>query len=289
MKISNSEVSTFLKCERRHYYAHGLNLAPNHYGMSLTRGIIGHEALEAYYNVLFVQQPEKQARDAAQEVILKYVRQGGDVPMLSSLSVLLNEYFDDVASKDDFVIIAVERVMTMPLGEDIDFAMRYDLLVEMKSGPYAGEIVLIDHKFVYNFWTPDNLMLNMQAPKYIATLRASEIPVKRMMINQLRWREVKSNPERFRREYITPVAAEIKQVLTEQYVASVRIKEKMQDLTEYGATALRTMDNMTCQNCSFVMLCRVELIGQDPTLLIQTEFKPNDYGYNNESDDPNGA
>lgn len=286
MKISNSEVSTFLMCERRHYYAHGIKLAPKNYGLSLSRGIIGHEALQAFYQGLIDEMPIEYARAKAIQAVHPYFL-GNDlnldrVQMLTGLVALLNQYFDDVAAKDDFVPIAAEQTLSMPLDENIEYPMRFDLLAGMKSGQYAGEVVLIDHKFVYNFWSVDDLMLNAQAPKYVATLRHNEVPVKRMIINQLRWREVKSNPERFRREVITPVAQEIRTVIREQYEASKRIAERMQDIEEYGKTAIRTLNHMTCTNCSFAMLCRVELLGQDPSLLIATDFKPNEYGYEDE-------
>lgn len=280
MKISNSEVGTYLKCERRHYYAHGLNLMPKRYGTSLTRGIIGHEALEKFYRGQIDGLSLAEAKEAMNAVIVQHIVEGTDPIMLGSLATLLEEYTDKYGFLDSFKPIAVEETMGMPIAEDIEYAMRFDLLAEMRTGMFAGEIVLIDHKFVYNFWDQDALMLNAQGPKYIATMRANDIPVKRMMVNQLRWREVKSNPVRFQREWITPVAAEIKNVLREQSMASVQIAERLKDLTEYGDTALRTMDNMTCKNCSFAMLCRVELIGEDPTLLIETDFQPNTYGYN---------
>lgn len=284
-RISNSEVGTFLKCERRHYYAHGLRLAPNNYGTSLTRGIIGHEALAAYYQAKKDGNSEEDCREAGINAVAPHFANASldSMQMLTGLIALLRQYWEEVSHP--WNIIAVEQALHMPLGgDDFEYSMRFDMLVEMTGGQHAGEVVLVDHKFVYNFWTPDNLMLNMQAPKYIATARYNDIPVKRLMINQLRWREVKSNPERFRNEWLTPGASEIKQVMYEQAAASERIIERMVDLEAYGKTALRTMDHMTCTNCSFSMLCRVELIGEDPTYLISTDFKPNTYGYD-EGDD----
>ena len=44
--ISQSEVDAFLGCRRRHFYAHGEKIAPIQFSDALTRGTIGHEALE---------------------------------------------------------------------------------------------------------------------------------------------------------------------------------------------------------------------------------------------------
>ncbi len=271
--ISNSEVSTFLKCERRHHYAHTLNIRPKRYGDSLSRGIIGHDALAAYYMVLQERPNDYDAaRTAAFDTMVPYIESGkADGTLIGPLAQLLREYFEHYENRDSFKIVAVEKSLKIPLGgDDFDYGMRLDLLVEMTEGKYHGELILMDHKFVYNFWSEDQMMLNSQIPKYIGTLRANNVPVKRAFINQLRWREVKSNPERFRRETITPTDTEILNIMMEQYEAS-------QQILNMDHKPLRTIDSMTCRNCPYIVLCRQELIGSDPKLLIETEFERNDY------------
>jgi len=278
--ISNSEVSTFLSCERKHYYGHGLGLAPKKLSDSLSRGIIGHEALAEYYENDC--NPDKMFR-----VVDTHAVQGtGDLDMLTGLRTLLAFYVEHYAEEDAklFDILEVEKAYYMDLGDEYSYGMRLDLLVQMKAGPYMGEKIIIDHKFLYNFMTADELSLNVQLPKYIGTLRNSGHDVKRGMLNQLRWRVTKANEhvaaERFRRDIVTPSAPLIRNIMKEQVIASEKIADrKAMGVEQYGATALRSINSMTCKNCSFSNLCSTELNGEDASVMIQTEFEQNKYGY----------
>ena len=278
--ISNSEVSTFLSCERKHYYGHGLGLAPKKLSDSLSRGIIGHEALAAYYENDC--NPDKMFR----VVDTHAVAGTGDLDMLTGLRTLLSFYVEHTAEEDAklFDILEVEKAYYMDLGDEYSYGMRLDLLVQMKAGPYMGEKIIVDHKFLYNFMTADELSLNVQLPKYIGTLRNSGHDVKRGMLNQLRWRVTKANEhvaaERFRRDIVTPSAPLIRNIMKEQVIASEKIADrKAMGVEQYGATALRSINSMTCKNCSFSNLCSVELNGEDASVMIQTEFEKNTYGY----------
>ena len=280
MIISNSEVGTFLSCERKHYYAHGLGLAPKKTSDSLSRGIIGHEALAEYY--MNDRNPDKMFR-----VVDSHAVAGtGDMDMLTGLRTLLSFYVEHYADEDAalFDILEVEKAYYMDLGDEYSYGMRLDLLAQFKRGPYMGEKVLIDHKFQYNFPTADELALNVQLPKYIGTLRNNGIDVKRGMLNVLRWRVTKANEhvasERFRREVVTPEPKLIRQVMKEQVLASERIADrKAEPVRVYGAIALRSINSMTCKNCAFSNLCATEMRGEDASVMIQTEFQKNTYGY----------
>lgn len=278
--ISNSEVGTFLSCERKHYYAHGLGLAPKKTSDSLSRGIIGHEALAEYY--MHDRNPDKMFR-----VVDSHAVAGtGDMDMLTGLRTLLSFYVEHYADEDAklFDILEVEKAYYMDLGDDYSYGMRLDLLALIKAGPYMGEKMLIDHKFQYNFPTADELALNVQLPKYIGTLRKNGHDVQRGMLNVLRWRVTKANEhvaaERFRREVVTPSAPLIRNIMKEQVLASEKIADrKAISIEQYEATALRSINSMTCKNCAFSNLCSTELMGEDASVMIQTEFQKNTYGY----------
>lgn len=280
--ISNSEVTDFLKCERKHYYAYGLGITPKKMSTSLSRGIIGHQALAAYYENDF--NPSKAFR-----VIDQHAVDGtGELDMLAGLRTLIGQYFEFY--EDDpqlFDILEVETAHYMDLGEDYSYGMRLDLLVHMKKGPYMGEKILFDHKFQYDFIGPDDLALNVQIPKYLGTLRNDGINVQRGILNQLRWRETKENKEdfskKFRREPLSPQTKEIREVMREQVLASERIADRKQSIDVYKQTALRSVNAMTCLNCPFVAPCKAERTGEDITVMLATDFQKNEYGYTEES------
>src|SRR5882762_1753880 len=50
MLISNTQVNSYLTCQTKEYYSFRERLAPGQsHSKALTRGIVGHSALESYY------------------------------------------------------------------------------------------------------------------------------------------------------------------------------------------------------------------------------------------------
>ena len=281
--ISNSEVTDFLKCERKHYYAYILGIVPKKMSTSLSRGIIGHQALAEYY--ANDRNPSKAFR-----VIDKHAVDGtGDMDMLAGLRTLIGQYFEYYQDDDKlFDIIEVETPHYMDLGEDYSYGMRLDLLTQHKIGPYAGEKILYDHKFQYDFMGVDDLALNVQIPKYIGTLRNDGHDVARGMLNQLRWRETKENKadisKKFKREPLSPPSTEIREVMREQVLASERIADrKVAGAAVAKQIALRSVNAMTCKNCPFVAPCKAERTGEDITVMLAVDFQKNEYGYTEET------
>jgi hypothetical protein len=292
VNISNSEVSSFLKCERRHYYGFRLGLVPKTMSKSMTKGTIAHEGLAVYYHKIQQNESTGDAKQAALDHIKMLAMQDfANMDLYADVTGLLDRYFDWCLSQDTFTVLAVERLYYMPMGEDHQFAMRLDLLVQYTSGPYAGEIVLIDHKTVYDFWPPAAITLNAQMPKYMGAVRYNKIPVRRIMINQIRTRVNKGpmeDADKFRRVFSTIDSKEVTAVLREQQIAGERIIE-LNALTEeqHERKILRAMDRFTCENCPFANLCKSDLTGQDTTLMKQVEFQRQEdqpefmqYGYN---------
>ena len=285
--ISNSEVSSYLTCQRKHFYAHGLGIQPKTTSVSLSRGVIGHEMLAEYYSVL--QEDPRNiivARNRAYDRLDQHAIGGNaDLPMLVELRQLVSFYFDFHADDTKlFDILEVEKYYKMPLSQEYQYGMRLDLLVQMKTGPYIGEKIIIDHKFLYAFPDASDIMLNAQLPKYIATLRQNGMDVKRGMLNTLRWRVTKANTEnaieRFKRDIITPTDIEIRNIMKDQVLVSERITHDMgMGIKAYGETATRVLNKMICQNCPFQSPCKTELMGEDISLMLQTDFEKNTYGY----------
>jgi hypothetical protein len=300
VNISNSEVSSFLKCERRHYYGFRLGLVPLTMSKSLTKGTIAHEGLAAYYHQIQQGAATADAKKFALDHIKMLAMQDfAHMDLYADVTGLLDRYFDWCPSQDTFSIIAVERLYYMPMGDDHQFAMRLDLLVQYTStppngglnAPSAGEIVLIDHKTVYDFWPQAAITLNAQMPKYMGAVQYNKIPVRKIMINQIRTRVNKGpmeDDEKFRRVFATIDSKEVTAVLREQQMAGERIIE-LNNLPEevHERKILRAMDRFTCENCPFANLCKADLTGQDTTLMKKVEFQRQEdqlefmqYGYN---------
>lgn len=292
--VSNSEVSDFLLCQRKHYYAHLRKLKRKGQSDALTRGIVGHEALASYYEVLMDNSPGEpsqvhsasvldRAEQAARATLHGYLSAGDSLvgqEIVYDLDRILKRYFE-YAANDNWTILAVEKQYGIPINNDFEYTMRLDVLAVIN-----GEPTLVDHKFKYNFFTQAELDMNAQVPKYIGTLKYNGIPVERGMMNQIRYRVSKdqSDENMFKRVYIKPHPVEIKNTLREQILVSEKIIDRRAlTVEQQSEAALRVMSPMICKNCPFIDLCKAELQGGDITLAIRSEFEVNDYGYNDDT------
>ncbi len=285
--ISNSEVSTFTQCERRHYYGYLKTLEPVNTSTSRSRGIIGHEALAFYYDALKEGVDPATAQQRALDCVGRYLHvPNADTVMLTELMQLLIRYFGYYSPNEFLEILAVEKVYEID-AEEFIYGMRLDLLVRDK----AGKIVLIDHKFVYDFYTQNIIDTNAQLPKYVGTLKMNGVPVDYAILNQVRYRLKKggnTDDELFKRAVVRPNHNRIKRIMGEQFSTSRRILARRALAPDrQDAEAIRTMNQMTCKNCPFLNLCTAELDGQPVDNLIQTDFRPNAYAlsYNPEGDE----
>lgn len=302
-KVSNSEVQTFLLCRQRYHLAHDLNLEPIHPGPALYRGSVGHEMLEAYYRVfigLFPGQktPEVYAKAEAEAwaVYRKYFAMAdmSQNEVLVDLRQIMKQYFEYARSYKDktstnsnqreWVILQVEKYYELDLTDEYKYVARLDLAARID-----GLVTIVDHKFVYDFWTQDKLDLNPQLPKYTGILRNNGIRVDQVMVNQIRYRPKKKPPfysdeERFKYSFSIPTDMEVRTHLKEQLLVSEQVVAwRDKPMEERAATAVRILNDMVCRGCPVKSLCIMGLKGIDFNNEIKVSYQPNTYDYNSRS------
>jgi hypothetical protein len=278
----------------KHFYAHILNIEPVSYSISLSRGIIGHEALAAFYEALQAGQDTDTAAAMMHSVVDKYFIETFKKPsysgkddslkMLNELKTLLSRYVE-FQRDDEWEILEVETTHVLPMFDSYGYGMRLDLLVRYTKGPYSGGIAIVDHKFVYDFPGLDTIAINSQIPKYLATVRnETGLVIKHGVLNCIRHRLKKGamlDEELFRREVIKPSTKRIRNIMREQMQVSERILERRaMPVEEAKSSAVRVLNQMLCKNCSFLNLCMTDLEGENTDLMLKTEFQHNSYGYN---------
>lgn len=293
-RVSTSEVSTFLTCKQRWMYAHhpSYNLEPRTLGKALYRGIIGHEALEIYYKTNMDGNNHEKGVEASNAFIVKKALEEtmkGDSEkalMISSLGVLVNSYYEETKWLwNTYNITGVEQIVTAPLPgvNDIEFAGRIDLGLEINSGPNKGEAVPWDHKFTYNFWSEKALKMNPQISNYIWSYREMGVRSRRGIINMLRYRN--DAVESFDQKEV-PSTSSLRNTFINNHVVAaqqiVELKHKDKVTTLDGIT--RSSSKFNCEYCPFIDLCHTEANGQDSSTMIKASFRPNSYGYDNELD-----
>jgi CRISPR/Cas system-associated exonuclease Cas4 (RecB family) len=284
--ISNSELAAWLQCERKYYYNFDLGIEPKTYGSSLARGMAGHTVLEAFYQSLVDSPADFDAADQRGNAKLNELLSEGsyDIEVLTDLQRLFARYFPYVREHDyHWKILAVERSFNVPLMAQFQYAMKLDVLARI-----GNEIVIVDHKFVYDFYKQAAVDMMPQLPKYIATLRANGLAVDKGVYNMLRWR-MKKGPmqdnELFERITVKPHPNVLVNVMREQMLGSQQILAHRElPIEQRDKAVLRTMNKLNCQNCQFNPLCIAELHGHDITVDIQNNYQKSEYvsGLNDE-------
>ncbi len=276
IQVSNTRTTVHNTCTRQEYYIYDMKITPRVPSIAKYRGTMGHEALAAYYRAMQDGYSLDDCLDAAITVLkVETMRIASDsaedpelVNILKQIKNLLKGYMN-YWRVEPFKVLAVEETMTAPINDDAEYLMILDLLVEMTSGKYKGSLVVMDHKFVYNFKSKVELELDAQLPKYIKTCRANGYFVTRGIFNQIRYREQKDqSPEKyFLREDLKSTKTEWDTIWEEQTDAAIEIAAGTRPVR-------RSLNSYVCKGCDFANLCKAELRGDDITMMANTLFKP---------------
>ena len=257
--ISHSEVDAFEQCEKKHYYGHELKLTKPHHGDGLNRGNAGHKYLEVWAKAML---EEGYTSEMAQ---IKALQETAHMPNAVDALQLVIPWVKDIWPTLGWKIIAVEGEYRVTITETLVFPFKFDLLVEIK-----GEIVVVDHKFLYDLYTQEMIDIFPQPVKYMAGLRSHGIDVKYAIYNMFRTR--KTEIDKYKQLETRPNAFRIKTAMQEQVEGMKRIEAK-------NPIPLRTANKMNCGNCQFAPLCAAELRGENTQLMRDNFYVHNTYGY----------
>ena len=286
--VSHSEVDSYLLCRRKHYYGYGLSLERISTSQSLATGTAGHRILEAFYaHLLSLSDTAKGqlenfdlALERAYSVYREVMDEGytdannramlHDILFHEELGYFANEFM----VKNGWRVLAVEAEFS--LIYDTDTQSSYPFVVDMLVQDPEGRYVVIDHKFVYDFYTPEQTDLQPQIPKYIGALRAMGHEVAYGAYNMLRTRKLKT-PAADSMNYfmiLKPNTDRVLNTFMEQLGVAAEIQAlKELSIDEQNKRAYRTANKMVCQSCSFRDICSTELIGGNTELMLRTEYK----------------
>lgn len=286
--VSHSEVDSYLLCRRKHYYGYGLSLERITTSQSLATGTAGHRILDAFYTHLLdlADTPEEQlerfdlALEKAKEEYELIVQEGyEESPNRAPLyDILFHEewgYFaNEYMVKNGWTVLAVEQEFNLVYDEETQSS--YPFVVDMIVRDPQGNYVVIDHKFVYDFYTPEQTDLQPQIPKYIGALRAMDYEVVYGAYNMLRTRKLKA-PAPDATSYfmiLKPNTDRVLNTFMEQLGVAAEIQAlKELPIEEQSKRAYRTANKMVCQSCSFRDICSTELMGGNTELMMKTEYK----------------
>ncbi len=273
--ISGTEITAYNICGKQHDYMYNQEIGPKSYSEPIYRGVVGHEALAAYYQGLKDGYSFEECKELAYAVVIneltKVVQETPEdftkMKLLKNLKDLLETYFA-VYAVEPFKVLSVETVYTAPIiPGKLQFGMILDLLIEYTSGPQRGDIVVMDHKFVYNFKTEADLSMDAQLPKYIKAVQANGFYVTKAVFNQIRYRSIENpkNSDLFQRTPLPATKFQIDSVWEEQSEIAVEILENPKK-------PRRTQSPLVCKGCFYRPLCLAEQQGSNTELMRQALY-----------------
>ena len=258
--ISYSEVDSFTQCQQKHHYAHVDKLTSATHSVGLSRGTAGHLFFETFFKALL---KGATTEDAKMEAISTVAGLSNSMDIMA----LCIEWVDKIWPTLGWKIVAVEIEVRLAISETLVYPCKVDLVVEIN-----GELVLVDHKFLYDFYTQTLIDIFPQMPRYMVNLTANGLPVKYAIYNMVRTRKVNNIEDRFSQLQTRPNKHRLKQAITEQI-------EGMKRIERADLVPMHTANKMNCGNCQFADLCSAELRGEDTKLMREHFFVPNTYGY----------
>jgi PD-(D/E)XK nuclease superfamily len=299
--ISHSEVDSFLSCERKHWYAFGHpievsdvlshGLEPKSHANGLFKGIRGHEALAAYYKYLMpisiervpTAQNMEEAQNKAMECLTIAMSENPErLELLANLVVILRAYFDYYHDDDrlNWKYLSVEDEYRVDLSEEVQNPFRPDLI---RMSRRTGKIEVVDHKFLANLYGGDEIGILPQLPKYVGYLRKLGYDVHDAVYNLISNRVLVTKPyvgntTTMRRVNMNLTRERIDRSIKEQTEITYRIAEYKND-PNWEDRVLRTANSFNCRSCAFLALCTADLNGEDTSVAVKYDFRPNSYGY----------
>lgn len=296
--VSYSETSTYLLCKRKHYYGYTKSLKRVNESDSLMLGSAGHTVLDAFYSAILAAgdtKAEQLAAFPAAEVAAKaqydeIVAAGfTDAENKESLENIIFRYYipNEPFVKKGWRILAVEMEFRLDIeGADGEVELSTPFVVDMIAVDPDGKTVIIDHKFVYDFYTYNDAALQPQIPLYIGGLRGLKHKIDYGAYNMLRNRKIKGKVSK---DFpngagptldqmlgyldLKPNAVRVQRTFMEQVDTAMEIIS-LKELSpeQQDIKAHRVANKMVCQSCSFRDLCTTELIGGNVDLMIKTEY-----------------
>lgn len=291
--ISGSEIKSWQGCQMRWWYEYRLKVLPKKLSDGLFRGVVGHECLSAYYRAIkrgeSIEEAALQIKiEIAKETnknvklmmegFISGVMMGERVKLIAEVNALLDAYINEWAEEDqaNYEVVEVEH---MHVGDNF-MAMRLDLLLRERA---TGKLVLTDHKFVSDFYSPKQLMANSQLPLYMRIVvgdRSEE--VSHGVLNEIRTRKLKDGPE-FTRPIIKYNEIVAKKRASDQAKIAEQIRENYRvPFDKSRGECIRNLSDYSCKFCPFATPCFLDLEGREAEMkeTVNAEYEENTYGYN---------
>lgn len=265
-KISQSEVTTFNSCQKRHQFSFEAKLEPRRQSEAIVKGNAGHKFLEVFLQT----RDEDAALMAAIEVDPVQASM-----IMARLKLWIKEVFPTLGWRE---IVETEKTHYLTVDEfehdgnqvRLIFPFTADALVRN----VRDELILVDHKFLSDPYSDDTVKVAKQLPLYIGALRAEGVNVSHAMYNIIRTRS--NATEYFVQTKVNPSDKKVQTLFREQVEVMRAIAIRRLEKPKF---VLHASDPHACKWCPFVVPCNESLDGKIDKNGLRANFQRNSYGY----------
>src|SRR3990170_3971974 len=266
--VSFSEAMTFQSCKRQNYYKFGLGLSPVEESNAITTGVNGHKLLEIFYKAM----AEGLTKEKAIAKMAHSVHHDDLSPEMLKPYFLVKNYLTEL-DLTNIETIFVEKSFKVPLADRFDLHVGFtpDLVLLW----YGRKLLVEDYKFVGRAWTKNKLSRFSQLNLYNLFLTEAGYEINKAI---LRFFNITTNKIEYK---LYDPSDDERRILRHDFLkVAIEIQEfKERPVAEQNIFGTRTFNYNTCQYCPFVFPCTLEAQGKDASKTLATQYKENQYGY----------
>lgn len=283
LNVSYSKAQAFRTCKykydlafvRPHPTKGGKGLMPHEKSHALTRGTFGHGILERFFKRV-QGTPYPYSQSTCKEIIDQELALAITENAALAQEVLpqIVHFAVNVFPAKGWKILEVEKTFRLPIGKRNGVEVTVPVTIDLVAQE-ADKIIVVDHKFSADAYSEERCAIEPQIPIYMGALRALKIPVHHGYYNFLRTRKMKNVPDQVVQVKVTPNNFRV----MESFQEHIQTVDDIIDFTGNPPKRIVRTPNNNCQYCDFKLVCGVEMRGDDASLMLETRFDINDYGY----------
>jgi hypothetical protein len=287
--ISGSMIDHWRRCQRQYHYAHDRKIAPRELPWPIALGRAGHGVLASYYSSLQGGAGHLEARQEALDMAGFRADILGHDQKALAIALPLVDYYWAVHAADAvrWEVLAVEHEVRVERGDWI-FVATLDLAVRERE-PF-GRVLVVDHRFLTEFYTYAMARLDPQLPRYVVALRQSGHPADDAVRNMISTKPVGASTAKADRGKVRRVPLEVTQRRLE--IVNAETERTAREILAWRAIPEAARPSLaartvlpgerwpSCKTCPFLDLCTAEAWGETEQAaeLVATKYGPTDYG-----------
>lgn len=280
MIVSNSDIYSYQKCERRFYYERILELRPKEYPSAMEIGTFGHKLMEEFFTVLLEGGTYEDAAHATGQHLIAEINHPERTKIYRHV-LAFGAYF----LQQPWKLIAIEEKGNHPVAPGREFGFTPDLIIEFTQGPKRGQQAVMDYKFTGQYWNDRQLNTFQQIPKYIIYKNerdGTNIRTGGVVMLNTRAAENATGQQLFLIKWVPITKKKLETIKYENEILVERVAPFFAMPPENAERlVVRTVDHYNCKMCWFADdLCPMDMDGRDTSRVIERNYIKNDYGYN---------